>query len=176
MALHLRLIVTAAHSQIPLLPCCKLFLGSASCVSLLSVVTHEIYCTPKGYPHIQYPQLNDSHDSQSPRATGRAGGRGPVWAPALLSLDAGNQCVDLLMDMALGLLDWFSSPQGCGVTAPGAGSIPSPHALIFTKSFSKLHSCLISLMLPFLLNPSHLWITKGSGTWFSGGLALVPSS
>ena len=142
----------------------------------------EIYCSSKCLStYSKYPQLNDSHDSQSPRATGHAGGRNNSGRPALLSLVRWEpRCRSTPRTW---LQDhwhkaWLLSPhQGCGVTVLGSGLIP-PHALYLHQSFMAKTPCLsvISLM-PFSITKPQLHssvITKGSRTWFSGGLALVP--
>lgn len=143
----------------------------------------EIYCTSKCLStYSKYPQLNDSHDSQSPRATGHAGGRNSSGHPAHLSRTLGTTVPIYTTDTASGPLTQSLAPLAsprlwghCSRIWADASSCS-----IFTKALWQKRHCLsvISLM-PFSITKPQLHssvITKGSRMWFSGGLALAPPS
>lgn len=137
----------------------------------------EIYCTSKCLStYSKYPQLNDSHDSQSPRATGHAGGRNSSGHPAHLSLvrwEPRCQSTPRTRLQDHWHKAWLLSPhQGCGVTVLGSGLMP-PHALSSPKLYGKnATACLWSVWCPFLLpNPSFTlpWLQKAAECGSQGG-------
>ena len=136
----------------------------------------EIYCTSEClYTYSKYPQLNDSYDSQSPRATGHAGGRRALGTLRFSVAYAGNHVAELRQGQGFRITGSFTPlpHQGCGVTVLGSRLIP-PHALHLHQSFMEKNSTpyLRSVWCPFLLaNPCFTlsWLQKAAEHGSQGG-------
>ena len=140
---------------------------------LLTGNLSEVYCTSEClHTYAKHPRLDDPSDSQSPRAEAH-------WAPCACvrweprcRASPGTRLQDHWQ------LHSPSSPRlwgDCSRISADTSSCSSSSPKLYGK---ELHSLSEISLMPFSITkpPLHSFlITKGCRTWFSGGLALVPS-